>query len=42
VSRAIAEGRTEAPEMPWSDTSAIAEISTRWLKAAMEAGTDSA
>lgn len=34
VSRALAEGRVEAPEMPWADSARIAEISTRWLEAA--------
>ncbi|KAG4073393.1 hypothetical protein HA402_008549 [Bradysia odoriphaga] len=34
VSRALADGRVEAPEMPWMDTARIAEISTRWLAAA--------
>ena len=34
VSRALAEGRAEAPEMPWVDTRLIADISTRWLEAA--------
>lgn len=34
VSRALADGRIEAPEMPWVDSSRIAEISTRWLEAA--------
>lgn len=34
VSRALAEGRVEAPEMPWADSARIAEISSRWLEAA--------
>jgi len=34
VSRALAEGRTEAPEMPWSDTAAIAQLCTDWIEAA--------
>lgn len=34
VSRALIDGRVEAPEMPWVDSALIAEISTRWLEAA--------
>lgn len=34
VSLALAEGRTEAPEMPWADTAAIARLCTGWIEAA--------
>lgn len=34
VSLALAEGRVEAPEMPWADTAAIAALCTGWLAGA--------
>jgi predicted dehydrogenase len=33
VLRALAEGRTEVPEMPWRETRAIARLLDKWLGA---------
>src|SRR5690606_10553407 len=33
VLRALAEGRTEVPEMPWAETRAIARLIDAWLSA---------